>query len=54
MEEQKEELRIKVMDIERSEIHRMYQAGEISREQATELRRYVNSLESVILYKRAE
>lgn len=54
VEEQKEELRIKVMDIERSEIHRMYESGEISREQARELRRYTNYIESVVLYKHAE
>ncbi len=53
-EEQKEELRIKVMDTERSEIHSMYEAGEINREQANELRRYINHIESVILYKPEE
>lgn len=50
-EEKKEELRLKVMDIERSEIHGMYESGEISREQATELRRYINYIESVVLHK---
>ncbi|MDW8800777.1 Na+/H+ antiporter [Clostridium sp. A1-XYC3] len=53
-EEQKEELRIKIMDMERSEIHRMYEAGEINRENAKELRRYVNYIESVILHKPVE
>jgi CPA1 family monovalent cation:H+ antiporter len=54
LQEQKEELRIKVMDTERSEIHGMYEAGEISREQAKELRRYTNYIESVILHKHVE
>ncbi|WP_406786425.1 Na+/H+ antiporter [Clostridium neuense] len=49
--EQKEELRIKAMDVERSEIRRMYELGEITREQSNELRRYINYIESVILYK---
>lgn len=52
--EQKEELRIKAMDAERSEIRSMYEAGEITREQSNELRRYINYVESVILYKHAE
>lgn len=52
--EQKEELRIKVMDIERSEIHRMYEVGDISREQARELRRFVNYIESITLYEHVE
>ncbi|MCJ8009326.1 Na+/H+ antiporter [Lederbergia wuyishanensis] len=49
IEEQKDELRIKVMDVERSKIHEMYQAGEITREQARELRRFINYIESVTL-----
>jgi len=53
-EEQKEELRIKVMDIERSEIHRMYEAGDINKEQAKELRRFINYIESVTLYEHVE
>lgn len=53
-EEQKEELRIKMMDIERSEIHRMYESGEISKEQTKELRRYINYIESVVLYRHVE
>ena len=52
--EQKEELRIKAMDIERSEIRKMYESGEITREQSKELRRYLNYIESVILYKHVE
>lgn len=47
----KEELRIKAMDIERSEIRSMYESGEITREQSNELRRYINYIESVVLYK---
>ncbi|MCU9613419.1 Na+/H+ antiporter [Caldibacillus lycopersici] len=53
-EEKKEELRLKVMDAERSEIHRMYEAGEITSEQAKELRRFINYIESVTLYEHSE
>ncbi|WP_248926975.1 Na+/H+ antiporter [Paenibacillus hamazuiensis] len=53
-QEQKEELRLKVMDIERSEIRGMFESGEISREQARELRRFLNSIESVTLYEHVE
>lgn len=53
-EEQKEELRLKLMEIERAEIHSMYEAGEIGREQARELRRFVNYIESVILLEHVE
>lgn len=52
--EQKEELRLKVLDAERSEIHRMYEAGEISIAQDRELRRFTNYIESIILYERSE
>ncbi|MNM70135.1 Sodium, potassium, lithium and rubidium/H(+) antiporter [compost metagenome] len=52
--EQKEELRIKAMDLERCEIRKMYESGEITREQSKELRRYINYIESVILYKHVE
>ncbi|PSL41801.1 sodium/proton antiporter (CPA1 family) [Planomicrobium soli] len=51
---QKEELRIIIMDMARSEIYQMYNAGQISREQAKELRRYVNYLESVTLHEQIE
>ncbi|TWT25879.1 Na+/H+ antiporter [Planomicrobium sp. CPCC 101110] len=51
---QKEELRIIVMDMGRSEIFRMYDEGQITREQAKELRRYVNYLESVTLHELIE
>ncbi|GAA4701362.1 Na+/H+ antiporter [Brevibacillus fulvus] len=53
-EEQKEELRLRVMDIERAEIHKMYENGEISRDQAKELRRFINYIESVALYEHVE
>ncbi|QAY65770.1 Na+/H+ antiporter [Paenibacillus protaetiae] len=53
-QEQKEELRLKVMDIERSEIRMMFEAGTISREQAKELRRFLNYIENVTLYEYAE
>ncbi|WP_019536923.1 Na+/H+ antiporter [Paenibacillus ginsengihumi] len=54
MEAQKEQLRIAVMDAERAEIHSLYEAGSISREQARELRRMINSMESVALYEHVE
>lgn len=50
----KEELRIVVMDKGRSEIYKMYEQGDITREQAKELRRYVNHLESITLYEYGE
>lgn len=53
-EEQKEALRLMVMDVERQEIHRMIVAGEINKEEAKELRRFVNYIESVTLYEYVE
>ena len=50
-EEQKEELRLMVLDAERTEISRMYEAGEISLAQDKELRRFTNYIESIILYE---
>lgn len=52
--ENKEKLRIKAMDIERSEIRKMYELGEITREESNELRRYINYIEGAILYKHVE
>jgi Na+/H+ antiporter len=54
VEAQKEELRIIVMDVERSEIRRMYENGEISKEQVKDLRRMINYIESATLYEHAE
>ncbi|MWC30548.1 Na+/H+ antiporter [Paenibacillus sp. MMS18-CY102] len=54
VEAQKEELRIVVMDLERSEIRRMHETGEISSEQAKDLRRMVNHIESATLFEHAE
>lgn len=54
LEEQKEELRLKVLDAERSEIHRMYEAGEINLNQEKELRRFTNYIESIVLYEHSE
>lgn len=51
---QKEELRVVVMDMGRSEIYKMYVAGEITREQAKELRRYIHNVESVTMYETGE
>jgi monovalent cation/hydrogen antiporter len=53
-EEQKEELRLKVMDIERSQIRSMFESGEINRDQAKELRRFINYNESITLYEHVE
>ncbi|HEY4552962.1 MAG TPA: Na+/H+ antiporter [Bacillaceae bacterium] len=53
-EEQKEELRIKVMDIQRSEIHRMFENGDLNRAQAKELRRFINYIENVTLHEHNE
>lgn len=50
-EMQKEELRLIIMDMGRSKIYQMYEAGEISREQVKELRRYLNHIESITLYE---
>ena len=50
-EELKEELRIKIIDLERSEIDRLYESGEISRDQVRELRRFVNYTETIALYE---
>jgi CPA1 family monovalent cation:H+ antiporter len=53
-EEQKEELRLKVMDIERAQIRSMYESGEINRDQAKELRRFINYNESITLHEHVE
>lgn len=53
-EEQKEELRLRVVDVQRAEIHRMYENGEIGRDQAKELRRFINYVESMALYEYEE
>ena len=50
-EELREELHLQVMEVQRSEIHHMYEEGKISREQEKELRRFVNYIESVSLYE---
>jgi Na+/H+ antiporter len=54
VEVQKEELRIGAIDVERAEIHRMYENGEISNEQAKDLRRMINYIESATLYENTE
>ncbi len=50
-EEQKEGLRLKVLDTERAEIHRMYESGDINLAQEKELRRFVNYIEGIVLYE---
>lgn len=51
IEKQKEELRLKVLDTERAEIRKMFEAGDISSAQGKELRRFINHVESVVLYE---
>lgn len=51
---QKEELRIIVMDTGRAEINRLYTEGDITRDQARELRRFVNYIESITLMERGD
>lgn len=53
-EEQKEYLALAAIEAQRALINEWYQAGEISSESAKELRRFVNSLESVILLEAGE
>lgn len=53
-EEQRESLCIKIMDAERFEISRMYEASEIDNDMAKDLRRFINYIESVTLYEYAE
>ena len=53
-EELKDELRAVITETERAEIHMMYEAGEINREQERDLRRFVNYIESVNLYEHVE
>lgn len=49
-EELREKLRIKIIDMERIEINRMYEAGEINYDQTKELRKFVNHTETIALY----
>lgn len=51
---QKEVLRIRVLDVGRSEIFRLYEYGSISREDVKELRRFINHVESVTLFEQEE
>lgn len=51
---QKEELRVIVMDMGRSEIYKMYVSGDLTREQSKELRRYIHYIESVTLHETSE
>lgn len=45
----KEELRFKAIESERAEIQKMYEEGQINRELAQDMRRFVNDVESVLL-----
>ncbi|WP_188128198.1 hypothetical protein [Propionispora hippei] len=42
------------IDVERSEIIKVFEDGEITKQQAKELRRFVNHIESVVLYEYVE
>ncbi|WP_010308921.1 Na+/H+ antiporter [Kurthia senegalensis] len=53
-EEIREELHLRVMETQRSEIHKLYEEGHISRDQEKELRRFVNYIESITLYEYVE
>ena len=50
-DEIKEELRALLIETERLEIQKMYEAGEIERAEEKELRRFVNYIESISLYE---
>ncbi|MGE7838838.1 Na+/H+ antiporter [Viridibacillus arvi] len=50
-DEIKEELRALLIETERMEIQKMYEAGEIERAEEKELRRFVNYIESISLYE---
>ncbi|KAB7671784.1 Na+/H+ antiporter [Bacillus sp. B1-b2] len=54
IQEQKEELRLRIVDEERSIIQQLYESGEINRDQSKELRRFVNYTESATLYEYVE
>lgn len=53
-DEQKEELRFKALEVERSTIQRMYEEGQINRETAKGLRRFINDVESLLLQETEE
>lgn len=54
LQEQIEELRLGIVDQQRAIIQQMYEKGEMNREQAKELRRFVHYIESVTLYEYEE
>lgn len=54
MQEQKEELRLHIVDQQRASIQQMYEKGELNREQAKDLRRFINYIESATLYEYEE
>jgi len=54
LQEQIEELRLGIVDQQRATIQKMYEKGEMNREQAKELRRFVNYIESATLYEYEE
>ena len=53
-DEQKEELRFKALEVERSAIQGMYEEGHINRETAKYLRRFINDVESLLLQEAVE
>ncbi|HJF34357.1 MAG TPA: Na+/H+ antiporter [Sporosarcina psychrophila] len=54
MDEQKEILSLNAIEGQRKEISKMFEDGAINTEEAKELRRFVNYLESVVLYEYVE
>ncbi|WP_455675792.1 Na+/H+ antiporter [Pradoshia sp.] len=54
LDEQKEELRFKALEVERSTIQGMYEDGQINRETAKYLRRFINDVESLLLQETEE
>ena len=54
LDEQKEELRFKALEVERSTIQGMYEEGQINRETAKKLRRFINDVESLLLQETEE
>lgn len=54
LDEQKEILCLSAIEVQRKEITVMFQDGDISSDEAKELRRFVNYMESVVLYEYVE
>ncbi|MEG2504715.1 MAG: hypothetical protein RSB44_08540, partial [Carnobacterium sp.] len=48
-DQQLQELRLKALNAERTDIQKMFENGDISRDLATQLRRFVNYTESSVM-----